>query len=112
MATINLTDQLGLNLDAELGDTSALLKYARKLPSLKFRDLDLKQLGGLTLDQPALRSLSTGISFDEPVVLGDGAPSLTVSAGVTGSLKIIRNAEGLPGHDDPIELPADQCYLA
>src|SRR5215831_13074851 len=112
MATIKLTDQLGLDLDAELGDTSALLKYARQLPSLKFQDLNLKQLGVLTLDQPALNSLSTGISFDEPVVLGDGAPSLTIAAGVTGSLKVIRTAGDLPGHGDPIELPADQCYLA
>ena len=50
MPTIPLTDQLGLNLDAQLADASALLKYARQLPTLQLNDLDLKKIGGLTLD--------------------------------------------------------------
>jgi hypothetical protein len=112
MPTIKLTDQFGLNLDAQLGDTSALLKYIRQLPSMRFEDVDLNKLAGLTLDQPALTSLSTGISFQDPVVLGEGAPALTVAAGVSGSLQIVRKAEDLPGHGDPIDLPDANCYVA
>src|SRR5579872_1644398 len=101
MATIQISDQFGLTLDVQPADTSALLKYAQQLPSLQLQNLDLKKLAGLTLDQPAITSLSTGISFQAPLSLGDGAPALTVAAGVAGSLKVIHDAEDLPGHDDP-----------
>src|SRR5215469_1993581 len=103
MATIHITDQFGLNVDAQLGDTSALLKYVKQIPSLQLQGLDLKKLGGLTLDQSPIKSLSTGISFQEPINLGDGTPALTVAAGVAGSLMVIADAVVLPGYDDPIE---------
>lgn len=112
MAAIQISDQFGLNLDAQPADTSALLKYARQLPSLRLQNLDLKKMGGLTLDEPALTSLSTGISFQDPLNLGDGAPALTVAAGVAGSFKLIHDADDLPVHGDPIDLPPDTRYLA
>lgn len=111
MAIIRLTDQLGLNLDMQLADTSTLLKYAQQLPALRLDNLDLKKLGGLTLDQPALTSLGTGVSFQNPIGLGEGNPVLTVGAGAGASLHLIRDADDLPGHDDSIEQPADTCYV-
>ena len=112
MATIPVSDQFGLKLDVKPADTSALLKYAKQLPSLQLQNLDLKKLGGLTLDQPAIKALTTGLSFQEPLDLGDGAPALTVSAGIAGSFRVIADADGLPGHDDPIELDATARYVA
>ncbi len=111
MPTIPLTDQFGLNLNAQPADTSALLKYAQQLPSLQLKNLDLKKIGGLTLDQPALTSLSTGVAFEQPLTLGDGAPALSIGAGVTGSLQLLRDAADLPGHGHAIDLSADQCYV-
>lgn len=111
MPTINLTDQFGLDVDAKLADTSALLKYAQQLPSLRLGSVDLSKLGGLTLDQPALTSLSTGVSFQDPIAFGAGAPTLTVAAGVTGSLTLVTDGHDLPGHEDPTEVPQDACYL-
>ena len=112
MPTITLTDQFGLDVDAQPAPTSALLKYFQQLPSLRFDSLDLGKLGGLTLDQPAIQSLSTGVSFQDPVNLGDGAPALSVAAGAHASLKIICNAHDLPGQDQTIESRPDTCYVS
>lgn len=112
MPTIPLTDQFGLDVDAQPAPTSALLKYFQQLPSLRFDTLDLGKLGGLTLDQPAIQSLSTGVSFKDPVDLGDGVPALSVAAGAHASFKMISQAKDLPGQDQTTELPPGTCYLA
>ena len=112
MPTIPLTDQFGLTLDAKPAATSALLKYFEQLPSLRLDSLDLSKVGGLTLDQPAIQSLSTGLSFQNPVNLGQGLPTLTVAAGACASLKLITKPEDLPGHEDAPKPPAGTCHLA
>ena len=112
MPTIKLTDQFGLYLDAQPAAASALLKYFQQLPSLRLDQLDLKKLGGLTLDEPAVRSLKTGVSFQNPVNVGAGAPELAIGTGVHGSIEIITDAGDLPGHDDAVDLPPDTCYVA
>jgi hypothetical protein len=109
--TITLTDRFGLDVDAQPAPTSALLKYFQQLPSLRFDTLDLGKLGGLTLDQPAIQSLSTGVSFQDPVNLGDGAP-LSVAAGANASFQIISDADDLPGQDQTMESRPDTCYVA
>jgi len=81
MATIPLTDKLGLELNAEPAETSALLKYVNSCRSCIWIRLDLSKIGGLTLDQPALTSLTTGVSFQDPITLSAGGPALTVAAG-------------------------------
>ena len=112
MQTIKLTDQFGLDLDAKPADTSALLKYFQQLPSLHIQNLDLSKVGGLTLDQPALRSLTAGVSFSEPVSLGAGAPTLTVAAGAHATLAVIADADDLPGQDASLKNPPDTCYVS
>lgn len=110
MATINLTDQLGLDVGAEPADTSALLKYFQQLRSLRLDSLDLSKIGGLTLDRPALQSLSTGLSFSDPVPLGGGgaAPTLTIGAGVHGSLRVISDPDAVPGGGEGVGKPPQQ----
>ena len=76
MPNIKLTDQFGLDLDAEPAPTSALLKYFQQVPSLHLDSVDLSKVGGLTLDEPAIRSLGTGVTFESPVTLGEGAPAI------------------------------------
>lgn len=112
MPTITLTDQLGLDVDAQPAPTSALLKYFQQLPSLKLDALDLSKVGGLTLDQPAIQSIRTGVSFQDPVNLGKGAPALCVSAGAHASIAIITDADDLPGHDDRTAVAPDTCYIS
>src|ERR1035437_2485869 len=112
MPNIKLTDQFGLDVDAQPAPTSALLKYFQQLPSLRLETLDLKKVGGLTLDQPAIQSLSTGVTFQDPVNLGDGAPALSVAAGANASFKVISHADDLPGQDQTMESRPDTCYVA
>ncbi len=110
MPTIALTDKLGLDIDGQLAPTAALLQYVRQVPSLRFDDLDLKKLGGLTLDQPAIQSLATGVSFQNPVDFAGG--TFTASAGVHGSIKVTCDADDLPGRDGSMEVPAGDCYFS
>jgi len=111
MATVKITDQLGLVIDAKPAATSALLKYFQQLPALRLDSLDLGKVGGLTLDQPAIQSLSTGLSFTQPVDLGAGAPALSIAAGATATLRIAVNAGDLPAHDDDLSVAKDCCYV-
>jgi len=55
MPTIKLTDQFGLDIDAQPAPTSALLKYVQQIPSLRLDSLDLKKVGGMTLEQAAIQ---------------------------------------------------------
>jgi hypothetical protein len=110
MPSIALSDKFGLDVNAELAPGSALLKYVRQIPSLHLDNLDLKKIGGLTLDEPAVLLLTTGVSFQQPVDLGDG--TFTVGAGVHGSIEVIDDADDLPAHDGTLKMPPDDCYFS
>ena len=116
MTTIKLTDHLGLDEDVTLAPSSALLQYFQQVPSLRLDSLDLAKLGGLTLDQPALTALSTGISFEQPIPIGAGAPDLSVQAGVHGSFALIKRAPGTASLPDvladDIDIPENACYVS
>ncbi|HEV2445063.1 MAG TPA: hypothetical protein VGS58_04045, partial [Candidatus Sulfopaludibacter sp.] len=112
MPAIKLTDQFGLEVDVQPGQTSALLKYFQGVPALRFDNLDLSKMGGLTLDEPALQSLSTGLTFQNPVSLGEGAPAFGVAAGAHASIGIVQDAKLLPGQGDFTDAPRDACYVS
>jgi hypothetical protein len=111
MPTIKLTDQLGLDVDVQPAPTSALLKYFQQIPWLHLDSLDLSKVGGLTLDQPAIRTLGTGVSLAEPVDIGADS-ALKVGAGAKASIRIGPDASELPGHDDDFAIPQDTCYVS
>ena len=102
MPTIPISDQLGLTVDAQLAPTAALIRYLQQIPKLQFNSLDFSKIGGLTLDDPAVQSLTTGLAFQQPVSLGSGpgAPALTIGAGVSGSFEVGTKPELLPDGDD------------
>ncbi|HTT60752.1 MAG TPA: hypothetical protein VMG35_02895 [Bryobacteraceae bacterium] len=114
MATIKLTDQLGLDVDAQVPPSSSFLQYFKELPSLILNHVDLSKVGGLTLDQPAIQSLTSGISFAEPVGASDAG--LTIQAGLHGSLEFISRTPALETLPDvaaeTVEIPKDTCYVA
>jgi hypothetical protein len=115
MPTIALSDQFGFSVDAQLAPNASLLKYLQQIPNLRFDSLDLSKIAGLTLDDPAVQNLSTGITFQQPVSLGQGAgsPALSIGAGVGGGFEIRTTPEILPdGDDDAGQAPPDSCYFA
>jgi hypothetical protein len=118
MPSIQITDRLGANIDAELAPASSLLKYVRDLPGLVLQGGDIGQLQLLTLNDPAVRSLSPSLSFRQPVSLGTGAAQLTIGADAGANFAVIsRTAQdtALFARDDygaNIEIPATACYVA
>jgi hypothetical protein len=106
MATIKITDQLGATVDAQLGSTSAWLKYARGAADMLLAGTPISQLQTLKLSEPSIRSLNAGLAFKEPVSLGSGVPPLNIGANAGISFRLVQGAV-----ED--EAPPDgTCYAA
>jgi hypothetical protein len=88
MPTIQLTDQLGLDVSIQTDILSSLSKYAANLTKLSLKDLNLKSLADLTLANPSITSLHTGLNLDEPVNIGSGGVTLQVDAGLSGTMDV------------------------
>jgi hypothetical protein len=116
MATIQLTGDLGLDANLKLAPFSSLLKYFRQLPALRAENSDFSKAAGLTLDQPALTMLATGLSFDKDVAVGPDGTAVSVSAGAHGLLKLIQRTPAVTTLEDvsssDIAIPEGTCYLA
>jgi hypothetical protein len=116
MPTIKLNDRLGAVVEVQPAPTSALLRYFRALPALAIENGDFSGVGGLTLDQPAIRSFKTGLSFYDQLDTGNGV-DLSIQAGAHGSFSVIRRttaATDLFDADDfgeTVEIPDEACYV-
>jgi hypothetical protein len=88
MPTIKLTDQVGLEVDAELNKDSALAKYLKDAATFKFQKIDFNSLKTIPLDQVSVTSVDTGIDFKQKVGLGVDNTELTIAGGVSGGLKL------------------------
>lgn len=117
MPSINITDQLTLNITAELAPFASWLKYAGELPGIILSGGDLSQLPLLRLSDPAVHSLQPALSFQKPIGLGAGA-ELIIGAQAGGSFQVISRTlsqTALFPEDDygeAIEIPAGTCYAA
>jgi hypothetical protein len=67
MPTIKLTDHLGLIVDAEINPDPSVTKCIKDLSKLKFPNLNFEELKNVILDQVPVKSLNTGIEFEQPV---------------------------------------------
>lgn len=116
MATIQLTGDFGLDADVKLAPFSSLVKYFQQLPALRLNNADFSKAAGLTLDQPALTTLSSGLSFDKNIAVGPGATAISVSAGAHGSLELIERTPDVTSLQDvyssDTEIAAGTCYVA
>lgn len=116
MPKINLTDQLGVEVDAELSEDSAIAKYIKDLTKLKFPAMNFAGIENITLDQSPIKSLETGIAFEQPVDVGVDGSEMKIGAGVSGSIKLFSaRDEQLFDPEifgDPVEINANQFYLA
>src|SRR5580700_2568923 len=116
MATIALTDQLGLEENVSLAPFSSLLKYFQQLPALQMSSGDLSKAGGLTLDQPALTALSGGLSFDKSVSIGPDATAISIPACAHASLALILRTPAVVTlvdvYSGDIGIAEGTCYVA
>src|SRR5215813_3039855 len=114
MPNLKLSDKVGLEVDVQLSEDSALAKYAKDLKNFKLPDLKLTPLQNVTLDQIPVKSLTTGIVFDQPIGLGIGG-EMKIGAGVSGSLKLFSSKDKqLFGGDvfaNPVPINANQLYV-
>jgi hypothetical protein len=115
MPTIKLTDQLGLTVDAEINPDSSIAKYIKDLSKLKFPNLNFEELKNVTLDQVPVKSLNTGIEFEQPVNIGVDDTELKIAAGASGSLRLLSaRDEQLFAPEvfgDPIAIEPNQFYV-
>jgi len=86
--TIQLTDQLGLNVNIQTDILSSLAKYASNLTKLSLTNLNLQSLADLTLANPSITSLDAGLNLDSPVNIGSGGVTLQLTAGLSGAMDI------------------------
>ncbi len=114
MPSINLTDRLGVEVNAELNDDSSLAKYLKGLTKLKFDGLNFADLKNATLDQAPLNSLETGITFSQPIAVG-GNSELKIDAGASGGIKLFsaKNEQLFDPriYADPIPIQSNQFYV-
>ncbi len=77
---------------------------------------DFSKAGGLTLDQPVLTALSSGLSFDKSVSIGPGGTSISIPAGAHGSLELILRTPSvvslLDVYTGDIGIAEGTCYVA
>jgi hypothetical protein len=90
LATIRLTDDLGLDETVEVAPFSSLLTYVKELSALHAKGADLSKAGALTLDQPAVTSLNVGLSFDKGIAIGPAGTSISVLASANAGVAMIR----------------------
>jgi hypothetical protein len=88
MPNIKLTDQLGVEIDAEINPESSIAKYIKQLTKFKFPKLNFNELQNLTLDQAPIKSLETGIAFEQPLDIGITGSEMKIGAGVSGSIQL------------------------
>jgi len=115
MPNIKLTDQLGVEIDAEINPESSIAKYIKQLTSFKFPKLNFAELQNLTLDQAPVKSLETGIAFEQPLDIGVEGSEMKIGAGVSGSIQLF-SAEDEQLFDpeifgDAIAIADNQTYV-
>lgn len=115
MASIKLTDQVGVEIDAEINPDSAIAKYIKELSKLKLPALKFADVANTTIDQAPLKSLDAGIAFEQPVSIGVAGSEMKIGAGVSGGIKLFTaKDEQLFDPEvfgDAIAIGANQAYL-
>src|SRR6516225_4661009 len=94
MATIQLTDQFGLDVTLSPGPFSVLSKYLRQLTSVGISLKSGQDIKAVTIDQYPFKLQSLGLSFQQAVNLGTSGAEVTINPEVSGSL-LVTEGSGL-----------------
>ena len=113
MASIKITDNLGVTADMELRDDCPLAQS--KLTELKVTAANLLQEFGKPVDQAEVKSATLGATFVSPSLLNEDIGDLTVGPGINCSLLIKTASAKLLFADDGfspvIPIAANQAWL-
>lgn len=114
MATIQLTDNFGLVIDATLDP--AFAKYLKSPQALIGFLRTAKPLKDLRLGDDPFDSQTIGIAFNETVALGSTVVELTIAPSVTGTIALDHGAALFCADTDPfrqaIPIPEQHAYLS
>jgi hypothetical protein len=108
MALIHLTDKIGLDLEIQSNGKSAFNKYFQNIPALLVQGARLGDLGGFSIDNPAITDLQTTFQVSEPVPAVLSGIGLTIKAGLTGSIGIVVPDPDLPAETTDSLFAADE----
>lgn len=112
MPAIPISDGVSVTANAQLAPWSVLARYAQDLPSLVTTAAPLAAWRSLTLSDPAVRSLDTGLSVQRPVALGASAASLTLCGDGAVHFDILTGAMFSPDHyGDNLAIADGECAL-
>lgn len=112
MPSIPISNGLSVSADAQLAPWSALAQYAKDFPNLVANGADLSRWQLLTLADPAVQSLDTGLSLERPVPLGKGAPEVTLGGDAAVHFEVYTGAMFSPDvYGDNIKIPEGQCAV-
>ena len=87
MPTFKLSDNFSFSTDIEAGP-AALSRYFKSLPDYLALGINLNALRTTTWDDPEVLRSTNGLQFSSPAKIGDQAVTLTVDAGVNGTLTV------------------------
>lgn len=115
MPSFRIADGINAAIDVTPRENSAFIRYFRSLSNFSVNGALLALRSGVTLADPAIRTLTTGIDFSGPMDVGAGQVDLKIGGGVNGSLGIFK-PEGTDAslfepdpYEDPIPVaPADR----
>jgi hypothetical protein len=114
MATLHLTDDFGLVIDATL-DPGALAKYLKSPQAVIGVLRTAQSLKDLRLSDDPFQSKTVGVAFTEPIALGHTGVELTIKPSFTGTLSITKGAALFAADTDPfrdpVSIPAEHAYL-
>lgn len=117
MATIQLTDGFGLSVSITPAK-GTLSKYFQNLPNVSVLKTDLKQIANEDLTNPTITKIQSGLTFSDPINIGQPAVELKVGATGTGSLSIfVPSKDGAPLFNpdvfgDEIKVGINQRYVS
>src|SRR5262249_6889333 len=115
MATLNLTDNFGLVIDATLDPGSALARYLKNPQAIIGALRNPKPIQDLRISDDPFQSQTIGVAFTQPIALGTTGVELTINPSIAGTIGISKGSALFDADSDPfresVSIPPQGAYL-
>lgn len=116
MSVIKIGDNFGLVIDVSPSITSVFSKYLKSPGDVLGLLGNAKAIASLQVGQDPFETQSIGLSFNEPVKLGNTGVELTISPQLVGTVGISKGKSLFDSDTDPfrdsIPIPANQAFVS